>query len=440
MRLHRTLRTTGAIHVRSTAMNNETLSVSERTFSRRAFMKTAALAGAAGALAQGPAVAQIPRDVREGSLRDPLSKPGAAKAGSVPLAPPDKQPANLRLPEPKTRKAGWAIVGLGELALGEVMPAFRECLHSRPVALVSGHPEKAKVVAEANQIDPRNIYTYENFDTLRDNPAVDVVYIVLPNSMHAEYTVRALRAGKHVLCEKPMATTISECEQMIAAAKKADRQLGVAYRLHYEPLNKAVMAMCREKKFGPIKLFSSANCQNTQAPNIRLSADLGGGPVGDVGIYSINAARYTIQEEPTEVLGMAHWGNEDPRFREVPESVSYLMRFPSGAMADCQCSFGTARSSRYRVLCTKGYIEMDPAFSYRGLKLRLAEQQSEQGSPTLREPAIEQVNQFAKQFDDFSQKVLAGQRPTTPGEEGLLDMRVVLAIHESIRTGSWVKV
>src|SRR3954447_2859140 len=134
----------------------------------------------------------------------------------VPLAPPDRQPADLKLPDPVTRKAGWAIVGLGQLALEEVMPAFRQCRLSQPVALVSGHLDKAHAVADAYGIQHANIYDYESYDRLAENDQVEIVYIVLPNSMHAEYTIRGLKAGKHVLCEKPMAVTVEECERMIA--------------------------------------------------------------------------------------------------------------------------------------------------------------------------------------------------------------------------------
>src|SRR3954454_14055644 len=233
----------------------------------------------------------------------PSSAAGSAPAtrAPVPLAPPEAQPPDLKVPEAVARKAGWAVVGLGQVALEEVMPAFRECQLSRPVALVSGHPEKARKVADAYGLEHQNIYGYDNFDRLADNPAVDVVYIILPNSLHADYTIRALKAGKHVLCEKPMAVTVAECEQMIAAAQQAHRKLMIAYRLHYEPFNRKVMELCTEKALGSVKTFSSSNCQNVTAPNIRLSATLCGGPVGDIGIYSINAARYCTGEEPVEV-------------------------------------------------------------------------------------------------------------------------------------------
>ena len=397
--------------------------------SRRDFNKAAMMLGL-GAFAATPSSAAA----------QPAAPGNPATAGNdaqVPLAPPDRQPPNLKLPEIVERKAGWAIVGLGQLALEEVIPAFGQCKLSRPTALVSGHPDKAVKVAATYGIDPANIYDYNSYDRLADNPAVDIVYIILPNSMHAEYTIRALRAGKHALCEKPMSVTVAEAEQMVAAAKEAQRKLMVAYRLHYEPLNRKVMQLCADRSYGPIKTFSSSNCQTVGAPNIRLSAALGGGPVGDVGVYSINAARYCIGEEPVEVTAMAHQPRDNPRFREVAESVAFTLRFPSGALAHCDCSFNAEVSRRYRVHCEKGFIDMDPAFSYSGLSLSVKEG-GQAGRKT--ELQIEQVNHFSAEMDHLSDCVLNGREPLTPGEEGLADMRVIAAIEEALRSGGAAKV
>jgi predicted dehydrogenase len=307
------------------------------------------------------------------------------------------------------------------------------CKSSYPAALVSGHPEKARQLASVHGVDPQAIYSYEDFDRIRDNGRIDVVYIVLPNSLHAEYTIRALQAGKHVLCEKPMAASLAECEAMIKAAGDAGRTLGVAYRLHYEPMNLAVMEMCRKREFGQIKTFTASNCQNVKAPNIRLSGPLGGGPVGDVGIYCINAACYTIGEEPVEAVAVQRQPQEDRRFREVPESVSFLLRYPSGAVAACECSFGTARSSSYQVLCEDGSIKMDPAYTYSGL--RLSTTSSKDKIPTRTELLIEPVDQFAAEMDAFSRCVLENKPVPTPGEMGLSAMRIVLSVMESARLG-----
>src|SRR2546423_9035931 len=169
--------------------------------------------------------------------------------------------------QPAEKKLGWAVVGLGHLALGQVMPAFAQAKLSQCTALVSGHPDKAMENARKYNVNPKNIYNYENYDTIKDNSEIDVVYNILPDSMQAEYTIRALNAGKHVLCEKPMCRSVKEAEDMIAAAKKNDRKLMIAYRVHYEPYNQKAIEFARKKEFGEIRIFAADNYQNTQPPN-----------------------------------------------------------------------------------------------------------------------------------------------------------------------------
>jgi predicted dehydrogenase len=252
--------------------------------------------------------------------------------------------------------------------------------------------------------------------------------------MHAEYTIRGLEAKKHVLCEKPMAVTVKESEEMIAAAKKAERKLMIAYRLRYEPLNMKVIEMCQKQEFGKIQTISASNCQVVQAPNIRLSKKLGGGPLGDIGVYCINAARYITREEPEEVTAWSYQPKDIPRFREVPASVGFTLRFPSGAIATCDCSFNAAESRKYRVHCSDGFIDMDPAFSYRNLELRTFD-----GKRTA-EFQLPPKNHFASEMEHFSHCILEDQAPRTPGEEGLADMRVMAAIEKAAETGRAVKV
>lgn len=362
-----------------------------------------------------------------------------ANAASTALAPPDKQPPKLDVPTPPKKTVGFAIVGLGELAIEEIMPAFAHAKLARPVALVSGHRDKAQRVAATYGIPDNAIYDYASYDKLADNPNVEAIYIVLPNTMHAEFTIRGVKAGKHVLCEKPMSVSVPEGERMIAAAKDAKKKLMIAYRLHYEPYNRKVMEMCERAELGKLKTFSSSNCQQVEAPNIRLSKTLGGGPVGDVGIYSINAARYVTREEPVAVTAMAYTPANDPRFREVPESVSFSLQFPSGVLAHCDCSFGAQSSRRYRVHCAEGFIDMDPAFAYRGLRLSVARQDAAKNE-TRTAIQLESGNQFALEMDHFAQAILEDGPVRTPGEEGLKDMRVIMAIEEALRTGKTARV
>lgn len=364
---------------------------------------------------------------------------GEAAPAGVALAPPQKQPANLKIPARPARQLGWAIVGLGELALNEVMPAFAECELSKPVALVSGHPDKARKVAEYYNIEKDAIYNYDNYDKLAEDKRVDVIYIILPNSMHAEYTIRGLKAGKHVLCEKPMAVSVEEAEKMIAASKEADRKLMVAYRLHYEPFNQRAMEICRSGQLGKIRTFASTNGQNVQAPNIRLSSQLGGGPLGDVGVYSINAARYTIGEEPVEVFATQQKPGDDPRFREVPEAVAFTLRYPSGVLAHCDCSFGMAESRFYEVHGSEGSLRMQPAFSYRGLRLHVREGDPKGGTAEAQELLLEAKNHFTQEMDHFSHVILNDETCRTPGEMGLADMRILKALEKSIETGAPVR-
>ncbi len=412
--------------------------MSRRSFAKLGGVSSLVMLQASGANAQGGGQSS---SSRSGSQIQPVGGNSINTTGEkVPLAPPGEQPPNLKLPDVIKKKPGWAIVGLGQLALGQIMPAFGLCQHSRPTAVVSGHPDKARTVANAYDIADDAIYNYDNFDQIAKDDRIDVVYIVLPNSMHAEYTIRALEAGKHVLCEKPMAASIDECERMIAAAKAADRKLMIAYRLHYEPFNRAVMQMCDEKRFGEIKTFSGSFCINVDAPNIRLSRKLAGGPVGDVGVYPINAARYVTGEEPIEVMAQSHQPSDDPRFREVPESVSCLLKFPSGVLANIDCSFGTHRSDFYRVACADGVIELTPAFSYNGQRLMTHHRSKGDDRAVVTEHEIKEANHFASEMDHFSQCVVKNQSPRTPGAEGLADMRVMAALDESIRTGATAKV
>ncbi|HEX8914613.1 MAG TPA: Gfo/Idh/MocA family oxidoreductase, partial [Humisphaera sp.] len=358
----------------------------------------------------------------------------AAANGAVPLAPPDAQPPGLKVPPGESRKLGWAIVGLGQLSLEEILPAFGLSWHARPVALVSGHPEKAQKVAEFYGVDRKRLYSYADFDRIKDDPAIDVVYVVLPNHLHAEYTVRALRAGKHVLCEKPMAATVTEARQMVEAAKGSGKKLGIAYRMQYEPFNRKAIDVLRSGELGKIQTIEAQNMQVTEAPNIRLSRQTAGGPLGDVGLYCLNAARYLTGEEPAEATGMAHKPTDVERFAEVPASVTFQLRFPSGALAVNTCGFDAHESRQYRVVCQKGWIELDNAFAYRGQRMRVAK------GKEVAEQQIVPVNHFASEMDNFSDAVIQNQPVRTPGEEGLRDMVCMHWIDEAARTGRAVKI
>jgi len=333
------------------------------------------------------------------------------------------------------RKLGYALVGIGSLTTNQILPAFARCEHARPVALVSGDAAKARTTAAQYGIPERGIYSYDTYDRLADNPDIDIVYIVLPNSMHAEYTIRAHKAGKHVLCEKPMANSVKECEAMIAAGRDADRKQMIAYRLRYEPFNQAMIKMAREQEFGKTKvILCDAGFSIGNPDQWRLKKDLaGGGSMMDIGIYALNAARYLSGEEPTEVHAMEYTTPDDPRFREVEETITFQLRFPSGTLANCVSSYG-AGFNRFRVHAERGSFELEPALSYNGLRMRVF-----RGS-TVEERYLPQRDHFAAEMDHMAQAVKDGTQPLTPGEEGLADLRAIEAVYQSIQTRQPVKV
>ncbi|WP_225413501.1 Gfo/Idh/MocA family protein [Stigmatella hybrida] len=353
-------------------------------------------------------------------------------------APTEGEPEPLPNPLPPDQRVGWAIVGLGHLSLEELVPGFAQCKRSRLVALVSGDRAKAQTVARQYGVSEKALYDYKSFDQIRDNPEVQVVYIVLPNSMHAEYTVRAAQAGKHVFCEKPMANTVAECQQMIDACAKANRKLAVAYRLQYEPHHRALIEMARKKELGTLKFFGADNGQNQGDPNHwRLKKALsGGGALPDVGIYCLNAARYLTGEEPVEVQATQYSTPGDARFKEVEESVAFHLRFPSGMLASCTTSYGLHRSQRMRLMGSDAWAEMNPAFAYEGQRLMIGRKsQANPKAEDIIERRFSGGSQFAREMDHFSQCVQENRVPHTPGEEGLADMRVIEAIYRAAREG-----
>jgi predicted dehydrogenase len=342
----------------------------------------------------------------------------------------------LVVPDPPGKKLGWAIVGLGNLSIYEILPAFAKCEKSKCVAFVSGHPDKANKLALRYGVNPKNIYNYQNYDSIKDNPDVDIIYIVLPNSMHAEYTIRGFQAGKNVLTEKPMANTPAECQQMIDAGRTAGKKLMVAYRCRYEPYNQEAIRIARSGELGPTQVILADAGFTSGDPNQwRLKkAMAGGGSMMDIGIYALNASRYLSGEEPTEVSAMIYTTPNDPRFKEVEENVNFQLRFPSGAMANCTSSYGYYPTSHYRVIGTKGWLQMDPATWYSGLRLWVG------GRDGITEKELPVRDHFALEMDHMSQCVMENKEPLTPGEEGLRDIKLIMAIYESAASGKAVKV
>lgn len=361
-----------------------------------------------------------------------IIKPAPTLAQAAPA--PSNEPSL-----PPEKKLGWAIVGLGEFATKQIMPSFAECKKSKLVALVSGDRAKAEKYAQQYGVNPKNIYNYQNYDSIRNNPEVDIIYIILPNALHAEYSIRGVQAGKHIMCEKPMAITVAECQAMIEAAKKANRKLMIAYRAQYEPYNLATIQLAQSGKLGKLKLITSDHGRNLnpKEPQDRWRAQkklAGGGSLYDIGIYSLQAARYITGEEPVAISAMIYSTPNDPRFREVEENVNFVLRFPSGVLANCSSSYGYSNTKRIQVFGSDAVLELDPATDYYKHRLILKSKNGNQ------EQKIEDKNQFALEIDHLSESIIQNKQPKTPGEEGLQDVKLMQLIYEAARTGKTIKV
>ena len=356
---------------------------------------------------------------------------------------------------PPGRRVGYAIVGLGRLSIDQILPAFATSKYCKPVALVSGDRNKAMKLAAQYGIPDTNITDYQNYERLKDMPGVDAIYIVLPNSMHKEFTVRGAKIGKHILCEKPMATSAADCEAMIDACKQANVRLMIAYRQQYEPMNLFLQSTVQAGKLGKVRSVVASNSQNEGDPTQwRLKRALaGGGCLPDVGVYCLNATRFLTNEEPEEVTAMIVQPKDDPRFAEVESRCSFVLRFPSGMIATLTTAYDVHHSSFLRMEGTEAMAEMDPAFGYHGAKLRfskLGEADSfglpgNSTDPKERKevefhPELPDKDQFAIEMDHFSQCVMNNRQPRTPGEEGLQDQRIMDAIYKSAATGRAVRI
>ena len=326
------------------------------------------------------------------------------------------------------KKVRYAVVGAGWISQEAFMPAVEQTGNSELTAIVSGNAENSRKLAEFYGI--KHVYGYERYEEMLKAGVADAVYIALPNSLHADYAIRAAQAGLHALVEKPLATTVAECEAMIAAAAKAGVWLMTAYRLHNEPGTIAALDMIRNGDIGDPRYFASMFGFQLPAGNHRLKAEHWGGPLQDVGVYCLNAARHAFGSEPTEAIAFTSHGNNDPRFGEVEEAYCASLRFPGDRIANFYASFGSESIETYRVLGTNGEIEVCPGFRFEtARRIRL----TRNGAVTEKEFPL--VENFSGQAAYFSDCILKGVRPEADGEEGLADVRALLAIETAARTG-----
>lgn len=322
---------------------------------------------------------------------------------------------------------GFAVVGLGHIAQAAVLPAFAHAKKNAYLAaLVSGDERKREELGEHYGVPT---FRYEDFDDCLKLPEVDAVYIALPNAQHAEYAVRAARAGAHVLCEKPLATSEADGRRIIGACEDAGVQLMVAYRLHFDEANLRAIQAIRDKDVGEPRLFTSSFTMQVQGRNVRLSKEAGGGVLWDIGLYCINAARYLFGAEPTEVAAFADRGS-DPRFTEVEESLTCSLRFPGGMLATFACSFGADAISWLEVVGSNGRIRLNNAYDYQG---EHSLERWRGNRHFLR--TFPQRDQFGPELIVFSDCVLDGKPPEPDGWEGLADVRIVEALYRSAKEG-----
>ena len=326
------------------------------------------------------------------------------------------------------KRIRYAVVGLGWIAQEDVLPAFAHAENSELVAFVSSDPTKLEALSK--QYGVQHNYSYEQYDDCLNSGAIDAVYIALPNHLHCEYTVKAAKAGIHVLCEKPMAVTEAECEEMIRAAGENNVKLMIAYRLHFDKANLEAVKIVQSGQIGDIRMFNSMFSQQVVEGNVRLEKiEQGGGTIFDMGIYCINAVRYLFQDEPTEVVALSA-NNGEKRFAEIDEMTSVILRFPNERLANFTASFGAAPVSTFQVLGTKGDLRMDSAYSYQG---ELKQQITIEGE--TKEQSFQAGDQFAAEIVYFSDCVLTGKEPEPSGEEGLADVRIIQVINQSAQTG-----
>jgi glucose-fructose oxidoreductase len=331
------------------------------------------------------------------------------------------------------QKIRYAVVGLGHIAQVAVLPAFAHAARNTTLAaLVSDNSTKLRELGGRYRVENR--YTYDEYDDCLNSGEIDAVYIALPNSMHAEYSIRAANAGIHVLVEKPMAVTEKECLAMIRAASKHRVKLMVAYRLHFERANLQAVELSQSGKLGKPRFFTSAFSLQVRPRNIRTKRELGGGTLYDLGIYCVNAARYLFRDEPREAIAYSVAGI-DRRFKEVDEMTAAVLRFPQDRLATFTSSFGAADVSTYEIAGTRGTVRLDPAYEYAfPLKLYVTI------DGKTRSQIFPKRDQFAPELLHFSDCILQDREPEPSGLEGLADVRTIEALYRSAKIGKPVKI
>ncbi len=352
-------------------------------------------------------------------------------AGTAAMISPFSLISSPSKPFAGKEKLGVALVGLGNYSRSMLGPALKETDNCYLSAIVTGTPEKAESWSKEYNIKQKNIYNYDNYDEIVNNDDIDIVYVVLPNSMHAEFTIRALNAGKHVICEKPFALNAAECRQMIDAAKKAKRKLAVGYRMHYDPYFVDVKRMAQNEEMGPVNYLEGALAYSytPRAGSWKLKKSMGGGSLYNLGVYPIQGVRHAKGSMPAYVSAQAMTKRKD-LFTEIPEMFTWQFEWDDGTLASCYTG-PNARLDRLYIGCTDGWINNEPSYGYSGQAVTTS------NGGSLDYP---QVFQQKLQIEAFGRHVTDNEELLVDGDEGLKDALIIDAIHESIRTGQKARI
>jgi predicted dehydrogenase len=329
-----------------------------------------------------------------------------------------------------SKRLGFAVVGLGNISEIAVLPAFRRSRKAKLVALVSGDERKAKRFAA--KFKASDYYTYEDYSLCLSHPQVDAVFIANHNGGHVEYTVRAANAGKHVLCEKPMANTVEDCQRMIDACRASNVRLMIAYRKYFEPASLALKKLVAAGKLGRLKIIHSAFTiflpPGNKTPAWHFDRKLaGGGSLVDVGVYCVNTIRWLTEKEPFEAQAFA-WTGDPTRYSQVEENISFQLKFPGGLVAQASSSFGAAKASFLHVHGEKGWAALDPAYAFDDERRLFGEI----GGRWF-EKKFKIMDEFALELDAFAGCVRRRREPEPSGYQGLRDVAVIQAIYRSAR-------
>jgi predicted dehydrogenase len=363
------------------------------------------------------------------SRRDFLQKIGAASL-VLPMAQlsahaTGKNIYNAPYDGPRLRVA---ILGLGSYGT-RVADAMKDCKKAKLAGAISGHPEKLKAWQAKYGIPEKNCYNYENFDSIKNNPDIDAVYVITPNALHKPFVLRVAQAGKHAICEKPMAVNAAEGQEMVEACRLAGVQLLVGYRMHFEPKTLEIIRQRNSGAFGKALFFQGLSGFIIGDPTQwRLNPKLsGGGAMMDIGIYSINGARYMIGEDPIWVTAQETKTNHE-KFKEgIDETIQFQFGFPGGATASCLSTYSLNNLDRFFLNGTNGYAELYPSTGYGPI----------QGRTSLGELTQPHVTHQTVQMDEMSGILLEGKFPPVPvnGEEAVKDLKIIDAIYRAVKTG-----